>query len=263
MPQLNLTFLQTIPPYVIAIVLFLLTIACYMIGHRLRVRKLSKSKNPGEDDPSAVSGTLLGLLALLLAFTFGMANSRYDDRRSLVTKEANAISTAILRADIFPDSMRTILRTHFRDYLEARINHYEAKMDISKTVAEYNRANEISSEIWAITATYAQKDNITVRTSELIPALNDMIDITTIRRAVGESTIPDSIMYFLFILCVCATFLLGYDRKSSFDWIIVIGFAIMLSATVYTILDLDRPRSGLITLDKANMKIIELRELLK
>jgi hypothetical protein len=88
-----------------------------------------------------------------------------------------------------------------------------------------------------------------------------MIDITTTRRAAGEATVPDSIMYFLFILCFCAAFLLGYDNKYKIDWIVVTGFALMLSITVYTIIDLDRPRSGLINMDAPNEKIIELREM--
>jgi hypothetical protein len=35
----------------------------------------------------------------------------------------------------------------------------------------------------------------------------------------------------------------------------------MLSITVFTIIDLDRPRSGLINMDGPNEKIIELREM--
>jgi hypothetical protein len=192
-----------------------------------------------------------------------MANSRYDTRRALVIEEANAIGTAILRTDIYPDSMRWVLRSQLKDYVEARIAFYQAGMDVEKIVANYRKAGDISNKIWAITAEYARMDNITTRTSELIPALNAMIDITTTRRASGEATIPDSIMYFLFILCMCSAFLLGYDKKKKIDWIIVVGFALMLSATVFTIIDLDRPRSGLISMDKPNEKIIELREMFK
>jgi hypothetical protein len=134
-------------------------------------------------------------------------------------------------------------------------------MDTEKMIHEYNRANEISSQLWTVVADYAKVDNITTRTSELIPALNAMIDITTTRRAAGEDTIPDSIMYFLFILCLCSAFLLGYDRKNEFDWIVVIGFGLMLSLTVFTIIDLDRPRSGIINMDKSNEKIIELKQM--
>jgi len=110
-------------------------------------------------------------------------------------------------------------------------------------------------------AEYAKANNGTTVASQMIPALNDMIDITTTRRAAGESTIPDSILYFLFILCISAAFLLGYDHKNKIDWIVVIGFAILLSATIFTIIDLDRPRSGLINMDSPNQKIVELRDM--
>jgi hypothetical protein len=60
---------------------------------------------------------------------------------------------------------------------------------------------------------------------------------------------------------VCSSFLLGYDNKRKIDWVILIGFSVMLSITVFTIIDLDRPRSGLINMDGPNEKIIELREM--
>src|SRR5688572_16027095 len=100
-------------------------------------------------------------------------------------------------------------------------------------------------------AAYARNNTTITIASQLIPALNDMIDITATRRAAGQATVPDSIMYFLFILCFCSAFLLGYDTKAKIDWIVVVGFAIMLSSTVFNIIDLDRPRSGSIDMNTA------------
>jgi hypothetical protein len=259
----KLTLLQSAPTVLVAIMMFILLIVFYVIGYRLREKNRKKSPEQNVEDIGAINGTLLGLLALLLAFSFGMSNSRYDIRRQLIIEEANAIGTVILRTDIYPDSMRNLLRSHLKEYVEARIAFYKVGMDEQKIIDTYLKAGEISSKIWSIAATYAKHDNITTRTSELIPALNAMIDITTTRRAAGEATIPDSIMYFLFTLCLCSAFLLGYDHKNRFDWIVVIGFAFMLSVTVHIILDLDRPRSGLINMDKPNEKIIELREMFK
>lgn len=259
--MLELSLLQSTPTVVVAIALFISLIFFYILGYRLRTRTIKGNPEHTMEDLGAINGTLLGLLALLLAFTFGMSNSRYDTRRALVIEEANAIGTVILRTDIYPDSLQQVLRSHLKDYVEARIAFYQAGMDIDKVVSNYKRGAEISKKIWSMAAAFAKQDNITTRTSELIPALNAMIDITATRRAVGESTIPDSIMYFLFTLCLCSAFLLGYDRKNKFDWIVVIGFALMLSATVFTIIDLDRPRSGLIDMDTPNQKIIELREM--
>jgi hypothetical protein len=261
--MLKLSLLQSTPTILIAIVLLILLILFYILGYRLRLRKINRSKDQAVEDLSAINGTLLGLLALLLAFAFSMSNSRFDTRRAMIIEEANNIGTVILRTDIYPDSMRQLLRGQLKDYVEARISFIQAGMDEKKIVETYLKANEISNKIWSTAANYAKIDNITTRTSELIPALNAMIDITTTRRAAGESTIPDSIMYFLFVLCLCSAFLLGYDIKNKFDWIVLIGFAIMLSATVFTIIDMDRPRSGFINMDKPNEKIIELRDMFK
>lgn len=254
------TLLQTVPAFLLALILFVLLISFYLVGYKVRQLIINKAtRQVGE--LGAVNGALLGLLALLLAFTFSMSNDRYNLRRSLVIEEANAIGTAILRTDLYPDSIRIRLRSQFREYVEARISFYEAQMAMDEMVHHFGRANTISADLWKLTADYAKVDPITTKTSELIPALNAMIDITTTRRAAGEATIPDSILYFLFILCLSASFLLGYDYKNKFDWIVVTGFSLMLSITVFTIIDLDRPRSGLINMDVPNEKIKELRNL--
>ena len=95
-------------------------------------------------DLGAINGTLLGLLGLLLAFTFSMASSRFDSRRQLVIEEANDIGTVILRTDFFPDSTRRLLRGTLKEYVEARIAFYQAGMDINKAVAYYLKADSLS-----------------------------------------------------------------------------------------------------------------------
>ena len=259
--MVNLSQLQSAPTPLVVIIIFALIIVFYVFGHHLRSRAIKKSPEQSTVELGSINGTLLGLLGLLLAFTFSMSSSRFDTRRGLVIEEANNIGTVILRTDIYPDSVRLLLRSNLKQYVEERIAFYQDGMDIEKVAEHYLKADSIGKEVWSIAARHAKTDNITTRTSELIPALNAMIDITTTRRAAGEATIPDSIMYFLFILCFCSAFLLGYDNKHKIDWIVVMGFAIMLSITVYMIIDLDRPRSGLINMDTPNQKIIELREM--
>ena len=257
----DMTLLQSTPTWATALIIFLLIIAFYWTGYKVRRGMIKRNPDHAKVDLKTINGTLLALLGLLLAFTFGMSNSRFDKRRDLVIQEANSIGTVILRTDIYPDSVRKLLRANLKDYVEERIAFYEAGLKIKEMADDYRKADAIGKKVWTIAATYAKVDDLTTRTSQLIPALNAMIDVTTTRRAVGESTIPDSIMYFLFILCCCSAFLLGYDHKDQIDWVIVTGFALMLSATIFNIIDLDRPRSGLINMDKPNEKIVELREM--
>jgi hypothetical protein len=258
---MELTLLQAAPTILVAILIFILTTIAYWLGHWIRNKKIEKNPDAATMDLGPVSGSLLALLGLLLAFTFSMSNARFDQRRELVIEEANDIGTVILRTDVYPDSVRKLLRAGLREYVEHRIAFYQAGMDLEKAADYYRKADNASKKVWAIAASYAKIDNITTRTSELIPALNAMIDITTTRRAAGEATIPDSIMYFLFSLCLGAAFLLGYEQREKIDWIVVIGFSLMLSATVFNVIDLDRPRSGLINMDTPNEKIIELLEM--
>lgn len=257
--MIELSLLQITPAIVVAVILFFLLLLFYWLGRRLRIFQVKRNPALEKVELGSINGLLLGLLGLLLAFSFGMSNSRYDTRRQLVIEEANNIGTVILRTDVYPDSMRTLLRADLKEYVEARISFYQAGMDFQKVVMYFLKADSIGKKIWSAVANYARVDNISTRTSEMIPALNAMIDITTTRRAAGEATIPDSILYFLFALCVCSSFLLGHDNKGEINWVAVTGFAVMLSATVFTIIDLDKPRSGLINMDKPNEKIVELR----
>jgi len=259
--MLKLTFLQYTPTYIIATIVFILIFVFYLVGHRIRLSSIKKDPDIAQIELGSINGTLLALLGLLLAFTFSMSNSRYDNRRQLVIEEANDIGTVILRTDIYPDSIRTALRANLKEYVQERVKFYNAGMNVDEITLHYLNADRIGKTVWSIVADYAKVNGEATRTSQMIPALNDMIDITTTRRAAGEATIPDSIMYFLFILCFVSAFLLGYDHKDKIDWIVVTGFAIMLSATVFNIMDLDRPRSGLIDMDLPNQKMVELLDM--
>src|SRR5262249_7370760 len=64
-----------------------------------------------------LQGSLLGLVGLLLAFSFSLAISRYEQRRHLVVEEANAIGTVYLRTAFYPGSHADRLRRLLREYV--------------------------------------------------------------------------------------------------------------------------------------------------
>jgi len=259
MPKFSL--LQTMPSAWLAVILFALLVLAFFLGHHFRILQMRRKPELEKSDLSTINGMLLGLLGLMLAFTFSMSNERFDTRRELVIEEANDIGTVVLRTDVFPDSVRRVLRSTLKLYVDERIAFYEVGMNLQKAAFHYFRADSLSTAAWITVTRYARHDNITVRTSEIIPALNAMIDVTTTRRAAGEATLPVAILYFLFFLCLSSAFLLGFDLKGPINWVVVIGFAIMLSSTVFTIIDLDRPRSGLVNLDGPHQRMVDLRGL--
>lgn len=257
------TFLYDSPTLLIVAILFVLMISLHWAGFRLKRSRLRKQSADTEGGGS-MEGSMLGLLALLLAFTFGMSSSRYDGRRSVLIQEANDIGTAILRADLYPDSLRNVLRNDFKQYLELRIAYFDAGYNQQKINASVSGSSAIASRLWKTVTQAGQQNQHLLATQQMVPALNSMFDTATNRDAARLGHVPESILWLLFLLTLTASFIIGYGTKTDKrDPIVVAGFALMTALTIYLILDLDRPRRGIITMDTAHEKMTELRDLLK
>ncbi|MEO8308709.1 MAG: hypothetical protein ABI616_11795 [Pseudomonadota bacterium] len=88
--------------YLLLVILVAIYWGATELGFRLARWRGATVDEAGKSHVSSLQGALLGLLALLLGFSFSMAISRYDTRRSLVLEEANAIGTTYLRAGFLP-----------------------------------------------------------------------------------------------------------------------------------------------------------------
>lgn len=236
--------------------LFLVMAAVYFASARTATRLQDKEANFGP-----VEGAVTGLLALLLAFTFSLSASRYDARRQVIVQEANAIGTATLRSDLYPEPERSAFRADFKEYVEARIAFYAAGTDKEKLQAAHDLSTSISRRLWKRAADLAQDRDSIIRSNNMVPALNQMIDLVATRNIAGLATVPDSILWVLFALCILCSSMLGFSQGRKLPWWTAMIFILTCSASVLLILDFDRPRRGSITLDTANSGIIALRNL--
>jgi hypothetical protein len=259
----EISFLSRIPSIYLTLGVIFIMMIFFTCGVMFKHHKVKENIAEEDQGLGPIEGSLLGLLALMLSFTFSLSNSRYDTRLHAVIDEANDIGTAILRTDLYPDSIRTPLRAEFKRYIEARVAFHAAGKNLKRTREALDSTTAIQNRIWAIVSKAGQdKDNFH-RSSQMIPALNAMIDITTTRTALALAKVPDLIMYLLFLLCWTSAFMLGYARGMKNDWVITVVFAIMIGITIFTIIDLDRPRSGVITMDVVNKNISGLTSMLK
>ncbi len=247
----------------ITLILLALMILLYWIGLRSRRLMIKKTGVEKNDGIGPIEGSILGLLALMLSFTFSLSSGRHDKRNDIIVQEANDIGTAILRADLYPDSIRNPLRAEFRNYVEARISFYTVGNDFKKVVEANDSAVAIQNRLWAIVAKAGQDRENLHRSAQMIPALNQMIDIVTTRNASLMERVPDLILYMLFLLCLTSSFILGYAGGKQSDWVIALAFNIMVGLAIFMILDLDKPRTGVITSKEANYHIIGLRDMFK
>jgi hypothetical protein len=255
--------IDTFTPVLFAVGMFLGMLLLQEVGRRIGVhRKVKDSAGAGT---STMEGAVFALLGLLIAFTFSGAASRFDGRRQLVAHEANAIGTAYLRLDLLAPDSRSALRQLFSQYLDSRLAVYKKLPDIEAAQQEWARSVALQGEIWtqATTACRAQSDSPPCIL--LLPALNEMIDMTTTRKMSTLTHPPTIIFVLLFGLALGCSLVAGHSMAGSTQrsWIHMIVFAAMTAVTVYVILDIEYPRLGLIRVDAADQVLVELRESMK
>lgn len=212
-----------------------------------------------------VETAIYALLGLMVAFTFSGATSRFDIRRAQTVQEANAIGTAYLRLDLLPPAAQPALRDKFRRYTEERIAVYRALPDLEASQAHAARAEALQAEIWT-GAIAALRDAPAQASLLLVPALNDMIDITTARAIALRTHTPTVILGALVVLTLVCSLLVGYGLAGGKPFatnLHMIGFALMMTVTIYVILDLDHPRVGLIRLDYVDQAMTDVRAAMK
>lgn len=242
--------------------LFMGLLVCLELGRRWGTRQLQRDPEGARVGTGAVEGAVFALLGLLIAFTFSGAAERFDGRRHLIVEEANAIGTAWLRLDLLPAESQPALRELFRKYVDSRLAAYRKLPDLDAAMAEVERSLAIQSQIWRESVAAARSSPTVAATTVLLPALNQMIDIVTTRTATTYMHPPFAIYLLLFVLSLLAALLAGSAMAGSRTRqpLHVLGFATIMAASVYLILDLEFPRYGLIRVDAADQLLVDVRK---
>jgi len=248
-----------------ATLLFLAILGMLEVGIRRGRRELQNDPSGARAGLGSIESSVFALLGLLVAFTFAGAASRFEGRRLMIVSEANAIGTAWLRLDLLPPPSREDLRALFRQYLDARLATYEAIPDMVKVRAEIQRANALQSSIWTKSLESARSSGDTPATMLLLPALNQMFDISTTRIESTYDHPPWIIFVLLITLALLSALLAGHAmapaKKHRPTHMIIFAFG--LAATNFVILDLEYPRIGIFTVADADRVLYQLRDSMK
>jgi hypothetical protein len=232
-------------------------------GRRLGARRMALDPEGSRAGLGAVEGAVFALMGLLVALSFSGAASRFDARRQLIVEEANAVGTAYLRLDLLPADAQPKLKDLFRRYLDERLEAYRRMPDIAAAKEALARSTALQGEIWsgAVEATRAEPQARIL----LLPALNAMIDITTTRTAAFQMHPPTIIFAMLGLVALACALLAGYAMAGLSKRSLVhrLGFAIILTLTVYVILDLEYPRVGLMRVDAMDQVLADVRQSMK
>ena len=251
-----------LPAFYLSFPFLLLLIFVNYLGYRFKNMHIRKFPGTEHVGIGPTEGSLLGLTALMLSFTFGMTATKYELRRQHIVAETNEIDAAILRCDLYPDSVRRLLRADMRNYLEARIDYYTEGDKEEKIVRTLVQSDSISSLIWKRVAQLSQDPANAVASQQMIPATNGMIDIVVTREAARNAMVPGMILVVLCILILVSAFLSGYGSKNlERNKVLVLAFALMTTLALYLVIDLDNPRQGFVNLNSTEQLLVNLRQL--
>jgi hypothetical protein len=221
-------------------------------GYQLGGWRRSRISDEKEQPVGAMVASILGLVALVLGFTFSLAASRFDARRMAVLEEANAIGTTYLRAQILDEPERFKVSGLLREYVAMRI----AGKQESKTEQAVARSEALHDQLWTQAAAAARKATASIMTGLFINWLNDVIDLHAKRVLVGlRSRIPLVIWIGVFGLAMLGMTAVGYQsglaatKRSPAMLGLVTAFAVVL----LLIADLDRGHEGLLRVSQQSM----------
>jgi len=234
--------------------------ACLDAGFRLGAR--DRSGGRAIQGLGAIEAALFALLGLLLGFAFAGATSRLDARRELIVREANAIGTAYLRVDLLPPSTQPGVRALFRRYVEGRLQAFDASHATATGVPASAGGTALQNQIWAAALAARSTDPTGDVARVVLPALNEMIDVTTARVVAQQTRLPALILWLLIGLSLLSALVAGYamaarEHRSLLHMVL---YAVAISLTTYAVLDLDNPRLGLIRLDAAEQVLQHLHD---
>ncbi len=219
--------------------------------HRLLAEKEDRSPI------SSIVAATLGLLAFLLAFTFGLAANKFDERRALVVDEANAIGTTYLRAGYLPDPYQTQVHNLLKAYVSVRLGALET----GSLTEGVNQSEALQDALWQQATAIANAYPNSVAIGLFIQSLNEVIDLHAKRVNVGmRIRIPSIIWGALYFVTALAIGSLGYQfglthvRYMGITLLLILTF----STVILLIIDLDRPQEGMIRVSQ--QALMDLRE---
>ena len=232
------------PLWLIFIASLIFILGASEVGHRFGLLAGDRSR----ENISTLEGAILGLLALMIGFTFAMALSRFEARRDAVLLEANAIGTTALRARLLPAPHNGECLKLLQEYVQIRLDITRRVANTEGLNASIARSNEIHEALWQQVKAVAAKDPSVVPTGLFIQTLNEMIDDQEKRLTAAFNRVPSIVLIALYGVAIVASAFAGYaaglDGQRSRLSFYTMG--VLVCAMILLIQDLDRPNAGFI-----------------
>ncbi len=239
-------------PVILSVVSIVLLSAAAHAGVALAARR-SRADDGSREDFGVILAAALTLLGLIIGFSFSMAVTRYDLRKTLEEAEANAIGTEYLRADLLPAVDAARLRTLLKAYTDERLLFYRAR-DYEHLEEINTRTAQMQSELWAAVRGPALAQPTTI-SALAVAGMNDVLNSQGYTQAAWWNRIPHAAWGLMIAMAVCCNFLIGYgvhNAKTERQMLLILPLVVSISFLL--IADIDSPRGGVIHVTPQNLQ---------
>lgn len=248
-------FFYDTPVWLLLAMLIVINVAALEVGFRLGLKEQHKWRDADSGGGNVVLTSMFALLGLILALTFAGGVNRVDSRKQAVVTEANAVSTAFLRAGLFGEPGRTELRQAVYEYGKTRI--IDGTMDThGARMAWLDRTLEAQSRLWPLTEKIIREQPESAAAAPLLVfAMNTLLDEHGTRAGAALDKLPSAVVWLLILVAAASLMVAGFNaglHGQMSRWRMTL-FAGVLGAVMYMIIDLDRPGDGLIRIPQTLM----------
>lgn len=245
--------LDILPIWAFFVGMVIVVLAASELGFYIGIRLQNRGSNPGESRmTSSVVGGMLGLVAFLMAFSIGITIGHHGERKNMVVTEANAIGVAWLRAGFLDEPDSKTLRKLLHDYARVRIAAANLEIDLPTALT---RSEQLHGEMWIIIERSVRQGNDSDIMTSLVQAVNDVIKTHSIRITAAHKRLPRILGTVLIMSTILSFLLVGVassaDRKR--DTPAIFLFAIVFTAVLMIMVDLDRPQEGMLRVSQTAM----------
>ena len=253
------TILDQSPVWLIYAVTILLLLIGSEFGYRLGTRRRTLMKEGEKATTSAMMGSTLGLLAFMLAFTFGMSSSRFDTRKQLVMDEASAVLRTFERLQFLPEPQRVESSRLLREYVQLR-NQGATLKGIEEVHEIMMRSEGVQEALWKQAVTLADRPNAIL--AGLMQSLGEITELHMKRvRAFTQNRIPFTIVIALYAIAFLGLGTMGYgaglaETRAITPTVILV---FVFSAVIVLIVDLERPHQQLFEVNQEPMTDVARR----
>ncbi|MCA6271380.1 MAG: hypothetical protein IM661_02505 [Phenylobacterium sp.] len=240
--------------WIVGLSLFILMVTVRSLAERIRRRRSSAvGSGLSQAGEGLIATSMVGLLSLLIGFTFSLALARHELRRNLVVEEANAIGVAYMRAQLLKEPYRTDLSNVIISY--AQVRRATGELAGPSQLAAQEHSEALQAPMWQRTAAAARTSDAPALANFLVQSVTRMIEVEGQRKAALAARIPPAVLTALMAYSVGVAAVFGYVAAGAHAHRRRIAWAMFLLVTLafMLILDLDRPGDGLIRISEANM----------